>query len=182
MKPTHWRVIESNLFHGPHFVAPLVDYLRPTACELPLTWKTWRRVAPNLVVHPLFGPGVAIATDGVIGTVDFGTERPYGTEVALGQTFGPFIHEVIHPDDWNYERNVRRPFADGWLDWSVPESRRITEFEFEAYAAIGRGAKPEDFQKILTQLIAAAASAKHEQRRPSANRPISRRQQILSMI
>lgn len=182
-----WHVKDNNLMFNDTVRAPLRDLERSRLrrYDLPLTWKPdWRRVYPNLVVHPLFGDALTIATDGVHVTIDPGDGHL--VEVSKQSLVGPILPFRVSPADWDWERNKRcvRVFRrkapkppviiptnvelDEYFEGRVPS--RMSRSDFHAYAALARGANPADFEKILAALEAGAATRKPQARLSATTR------------
>ena len=164
----HWHVDNGVLFRGDAERYPLRDLTRETRAGLPLSWNPdWRRCYPNLVVHPLWGDAITVATDGVHVIIDIGDGATY--EVAATSLRGPVGPQRVHPDDWDWERNKRKVLVfrrgDGLPPAIIPVCRemdkhwerhgKISRIEHEAYVALWRGAPPSECDNIVAQLTAA---------------------------
>lgn len=184
----HWTVTNEFLCLNGIPTHHLEDLTRASALTVPPSNKEWRRTAPNLVVHPAFGDGIALAVDDSHVIVDFGG----GTEVRevhRGNVLGPVGPQRVSPEDWDWARNKRRvrvfkrkfpkppvilPICE-WLDNYWMTHTQIMRFEHEAYGALARGAKPEEFDRIYEQL-AKATQPKDE---PEVKERLSARKKAL---
>lgn len=178
----HWHVRDAILCRGDAERAPLNELTRGTTAGLPLSWKDWRRVYPNLVVHHLWGDAITVATDGVHVILDIGDG--FTVEAACGSVLGPIGPQRGHPDDWDWERNKRRVLVfrrgEGLPPAIIPVCHemdehwaakgKISRIEHEAYVALWRGAPPSDFDNIVAQLTLADETRREALRKRRVSR------------
>lgn len=71
--------------------------------------QRWRMLSPNAVLHPFFGPGVTVATDGtqiiLFSFARFGTEY---TIAARTNVIGPVTSTAVDIRDWDYSGGKSR--------------------------------------------------------------------------
>lgn len=162
----HYEVIGQTLFYGNMEIADLMDLTRRASASIPPSRiRQWRITAHNLVVHPLYGDAVTIATDGVHVLLDI--RDGHTVEVACTSCRGPITGWPIAPEDWDWDRNCRRvhvykrkppqppaiiPVCK-WLDRYWTKHDKLTTIEHMAYAALAdRSTDPHTFEIILGQL------------------------------
>lgn len=76
------------------------------AVGMRLDAQRWRMLSPNAVLHPFFGPGVTVATDGV-RVILFGFPR-FGSDYTVAHRtniIGPVTSTAVAVEDWDYANN-----------------------------------------------------------------------------
>lgn len=173
-----WIVAGGVLQYNGQPRAKLVELTRDASgpeAALDSRTRQWRRVAPNLCVHGLWGDCVPRVTDGVHAVVDVGDG--HCVEVAVTSLLGPIGPQRVAPEDWNWDTNSRRvrvfkrkaplPPAvipvNTEMDTYWATHPKLRQNEHDVLVAIGWGyLAPERYDATLAALDAAVLASKNE--------------------